>query len=322
MLVTLLVLVVTGSVAFLLGPRAPSDYRIGFDAASLPDDLDQHLADSEAGFADLKTGSEKQIVWAYPASKAKTPVSIVYVHGFSASAGEIRPLPDRVAADLGANLFFTRLAGHGRSGDAMLDGSVDAWMNDYAEAIAIGARLGENVIVMATSTGATLATLAAAEAKLDANVAGYVFFSPNFGVRNPAAKVLTLPWAEKLVPLIAGKRRSFETRSDLHRQLWTSDYPTLALLPMGALVKRTAAVDPARITAPALFVLSPKDEIVDPALSAAVAARWAGAGAKVLRVETSGDPQNHVIAGDAMSPQTTRPLAADVTAFINSLELP
>lgn len=319
MILFIVLLIAAGGIVFLLGPRPSSDYAITFDPNSLPADLDRYLDDSEAGFVGLKPGNEKQIVWAYPASKAKTPLSIVYIHGYSASPGEIRPLPDQVAEKLGANLFFTRLAGHGGTGDAMLSGSVDRWMNDYAEALAIGARLGERVVVMATSTGATLATLAGAEAGLDANVAGYVFFSPNFGVQNAAARVLTLPWAGKLVPVLAGQRRSFETRNDLHRQFWTSEYPTLALLPMGALVERTAKADPSRIKAPALFVFSPKDQVVDPALSEGVAARWGGRGAEVMRVETSGDPMNHVIAGDAMSPETTGDMAAGVTAFIEGL---
>jgi hypothetical protein len=44
--------------------------------------------------------------------------------------------------NLGANLYFARLKGHGRSGDAMLEGSVQAWVDDFAEAVAIGRRLG------------------------------------------------------------------------------------------------------------------------------------------------------------------------------------
>jgi hypothetical protein len=63
---------------------------------------------------------------------------------------------------LGANLYFARLKGHGRSGDAMLEGSVQGWIDDFAEAVAIGRRLGERVVIMATSTGASLATSAAA----------------------------------------------------------------------------------------------------------------------------------------------------------------
>ena len=92
---------------------------------------------------DIRPGLQKEIVWADPATKAKTPLAIVYIHGFSASKGEVRPLPDKVAAALGANLFYTRLTGHGQDGAAMANGSVNAWINDYAEAIAIGRAIGD-----------------------------------------------------------------------------------------------------------------------------------------------------------------------------------
>src|SRR6202007_3384630 len=102
----------------------------------------------EAEVTDIRPGLQKEIVWADPASRARTPLAIVYVHGFSASKGEVRTLPDRAAAALHANLFYTRLTGHGEDSDAMAKGSINAWVNDYAEAIAIGRAIGDRVIVI------------------------------------------------------------------------------------------------------------------------------------------------------------------------------
>ena len=84
-------------------------------APDLPDDLDAYLKQTEARFTDLRPNNEKLIVWADPSKKAKTPLSIIYLHGFSACRLEVAPLCDIVAHDLGANLFYTRLSGHGRS---------------------------------------------------------------------------------------------------------------------------------------------------------------------------------------------------------------
>jgi hypothetical protein len=53
-------------------------------APDLPVDLDAYLKQSEARFTDLRPNNEKAIVWADPSKKAKTPVSIIYLHGFSA----------------------------------------------------------------------------------------------------------------------------------------------------------------------------------------------------------------------------------------------
>ena len=70
----------------------------------------------------------------------------------------MQPLPRQSGGGgLGANLFYTRLTGHGQDGAAMAEGSVNAWINDYAEAMAIGRAIGDKVVVIGTSTGASLA---------------------------------------------------------------------------------------------------------------------------------------------------------------------
>lgn len=311
-------LIVAGGIAFALGPRPAADTRVLFSEATLPDDLDTYLLETEARHTDLRPDNHRQIIWAYPASRARTPLAIVYIHGFSAGPGEIRPMPDMVAQTLGANLHFARLTGHGRSGDAMLEGSVQAWMDDVAEAVAIGRRLGERVVIMATSTGATLATIAANRPELMRDVAGLIQISPNYGVQAAGAGLLTIPWAEKLVPLIAGARRSFEPSSALHAQHWTYEYPSLALLPMASLVNLANDVDPSTVTVPSLFIYSPMDSVIDPELVRAMAENWGGA-AEIVEVTDSDDPNNHVIAGDALSPGTTKRLAQTAASWISAL---
>ncbi len=311
-------LLVVGIAAFALGPRPAFDTTVEFDETTLPDDLDGYIATSEARYEDLRPGNERQIIWAYPASRARTPVAIVYIHGFSASPAELRPLPDLVAKNLGANIYYVRLKGHGRSGDAMLDGSVQGWVNDFAEAVAIGRRLGERVVVMATSTGASLATWAATQPDLVRDVHGLVQFSPNYGLQASGSSLLTMPWAEKMVQLVLGERRSFETTNEAHANFWTSNYPSRALLPMAALVKLANAADPASITVPSLFVYSPLDQVIRPDLVEAKAAQW-GAATQLIEVTDDDDPNHHVIAGDAMSPSTTERLADSVSEWIAGL---
>lgn len=312
------ILIVAGIAAFVLGPRPAVDTTVDFDETTLPDDLASYIATSEARFDDLRPGNERQIVWAYPASRARTPLSIVYIHGFSASPGELRPLPDLVAQKLGANIYYARLSGHGRSGDAMLEASVHSWVNDVAEAIAIGRRLGERVVVMATSTGASLATWAATQPELMRDVAGLVQFSPNYGVQATGSSLLTMPWAKQMVQLIIGERRSFEPKNEKHARYWTSDYPSLALLPMASLVKLADTADAGTISIPSLFVYSPLDQVIRPDLLKRKAAAW-GAPTKSIEVTNDDDPNHHVIAGDALSPSTTGSLAAETADWIAGL---
>jgi pimeloyl-ACP methyl ester carboxylesterase len=148
-------IVATAVAVFFLGPRV--DLARHPRPFSLPNDVEGYLARTEGQFDDIAPGAEKSIVWA-GAKRAKTPFAIVYLHGFSATRQETFPLCDLVAARLGANLHYTRLTGHGRGGRALAEATVSDWLNDAAEAFAIGERLGDKVIVIGTSTGGTLAT--------------------------------------------------------------------------------------------------------------------------------------------------------------------
>ncbi|MCX7865066.1 MAG: hypothetical protein N2423_08550, partial [Novosphingobium sp.] len=122
-----IVLAAAGAVAWATGPRVEANMRHGFDAASIGPDADAYLAASEARVSGIHDNLQKEIVWAYPASRARTPLAIVYVHGFSASKNETRPVPDLAAQALGANLYFTRLAGHGIDGNALAGATVNDW---------------------------------------------------------------------------------------------------------------------------------------------------------------------------------------------------
>jgi alpha-beta hydrolase superfamily lysophospholipase len=278
----------------------------------LPADLQPWLDSREFQFSDLRPANAKRIVWA-GAPGVKTPLAIVYLHGFSASSEEIRPVPDNVAKAMGANLYFTRLAGHGRSGDAMASASAGDWIEDTAEAMAIGRRLGERVLVISTSTGATLAAIAATDPVLSQDMAGIVMVSPNFGVKSAAAKILDLPFARVWGPIVAGETRSFAARSDAEAAHWTTSYPTVALFPMAALVRHARALDYTKVTAPVLVLYSVQDQVVDPARTEAVMAGWAGERRMEQRVMGAGDdPYSHVIAGSIQSPGQT----ADTVAII------
>lgn len=317
LLVTAAVIAVLAIGLFLAGPRVASDTTVTFDPATIGPDPDAYLARSEAAVGGIRPGLAKEIVWADPATKAKTPIAIVYVHGFSASKGEVRPMADRVAAALGANLFYTRLTGHGQDGAAMATGSVNAWVNDYAEALAIARMIGEKVVVIGVSTGASLASWAATQPNALGDVVALVFISPNYGVQAAGAEILTMPWGAQIARLIAGAERGFTPVNDLHAKYWTTRYPIEATLPMAALTKlaREAPVETTRV--PALFIFSDKDGVVRPELTRAIAAKW-GAPHEVVVVDDSEDPSNHVIAGDALSPSTTELLTAKIGEWITN----
>ncbi|MEM7214090.1 MAG: alpha/beta hydrolase [Pseudomonadota bacterium] len=317
-LLSILVLVLGLGVVFLLGPRPDANDTVTFDRAVIGDDLSAYLAKSEASVSDLKEGAEKEIVWADPVSKEKTPFSIVYIHGFSATKHETRPVPDNVAKSIGANLYFARFKGHGRDGEGLAEATVQHWANDFAETIAIGERLGENVIIMATSNGGMISTWGLAKPELSEKVAGIVFSSPNFELQGISTGLANIPWAESILPAVAGADRSWEPSNELHGKWWTTAYPSRAIFPMTAMLKLVHEIDKSTIKVPALFFYSPEDRVVVPEEIEKVIDEWGGP-VEAVKINSTSDAFSHVIMGDILSPENTDEASAKITEWINSL---
>ncbi|PHP68024.1 alpha/beta hydrolase [Zhengella mangrovi] len=317
---TLVFLVVVAAVLYIVGPRTPVDTTITIDRAAIAADPEGYVAREEANVTGITEGTQKQIIWAFPRSKAKTPLAIVYVHGYSATLQETRPLPDIVARELGANLFFTRLTGHGQNGEALARATVNDWLNDMAEALAVGKAIGEKVVVIATSTGGSLATWAAGQPDLAREMNALVLISPNYRLKAAGSFLLDQPWGQQLADLIVGPERSFEPANAEHAKYWTTRYPTRALMPMAAAVRLADGVFPETVKTPALFLYAPGDPVVDEAVTAQKAAKWGGPHA-VVEVADSPNASQHVIAGDILSPERTEGLAEKTVAWIRSLDL-
>ncbi|MEL6520373.1 MAG: alpha/beta fold hydrolase [Pseudomonadota bacterium] len=315
----LLMVILAIAALWIFGAREPVDRDISFDPASLPANLDEYLAQSEAQVENLNPDVARRIIWAGGVGET-TPLSIVYLHGFSATSEEIRPVPDRVAEAVGANLYFARLAGHGRNGAAMAEGSAGDWLEDTAEALAIGRRIGDEVILIGASTGGTLAAIAATDPELSESVKGVIFVSPNFEIANRLAALLTWPYARSWLPPILGRERSFAPQNDRHARYWTTRYPSVAVFPMAALVRHARKLDYDAATLPALFVFSDDDQVVKAATTRSIIEKWAGP----VEIENpalteADDPDAHVITGDILSPNQTEPAIGRMTRWIEGL---
>lgn len=306
-------------VLWAFGPYEPVPLSADFNPARLKGGVAPHLARAEARYDDITPGTQKRVVWQPGFEERRTPVSILYVHGFSATSEEIRPVPDLVAQAMGANLVYTRLRGHGRGGAALAEASVADWMADLAEGLAAARAVGDRVAVIATSTGATLMAAALLDPEMSQDVGAVAFVSPNFGIHQRASVLLTLPGARYWVPLVAGGERSFAPQNDGQATYWTTRYPTKALMPMAALVRRVAGLDFARVETPALFWLSDADQVVRPDISRKIAARWGGeTRVQAVTMGTGDDPNAHVIAGDILSPGQTDAAALAMVDWFHS----
>jgi pimeloyl-ACP methyl ester carboxylesterase len=318
-LLTFGAILVALALVIAFGPRVQTDTKVTFDPATLGNDPDARLAAEEARFDDVLDGLQKEIVWADPATKARTPISLVYVHGFSASRGETAPLTEMIADELGANVFYARLAGHGRDEAAMAEASVNDWVNDMAEALAIGRMIGDEVVILSMSTGATLTAWAAVERPdLMERVNGIVMMSPNFQVKSSGSWMMTMPWGAQILRLVVGPERGFQPANETQARFWTEHYPVEALLPMAALVKHVRGSDFEAARVPALFIFSEADRVVDHSTTRDIADRW-GAQHEVEIIPEKPGTDNHVIVGNALRPDNNEPFAALITGWIRAL---
>lgn len=284
--------------------------------ADLPGGPQAWLAAREAG---IRPEVASHVQWAGQPGQA-TDLAILYVHGFSASPAELRPLPEVLSRQLGANLLAIRLTGHGQGGAELAAARAGDWWRDLAHGLAAARQIGRRVVVLGMSTGATLTAVAARDPQMGRVMDGVILISPNFALRRPDAWMLDLPFARTLLRLRGDPRRCFVTRNDMHRARWTSCYPVSAVLAVGAVLRQARQGDYRGARPPALFLWSDADRLIDHRASARVAAEWGG-GATVLRVSPGpkDDPDAHVIAGEALSPALTRDLVPAIADWISAL---
>jgi len=296
----------------LLGPRVNMD--ISLDKVTLPNNLDLYLSESESRFDDITEGTEKVIIWAGTPGE-KTAISIVSVHGFSATRQELSPLADTVAKSLNANLFYTRLTGHGRGADGMVDGSVNGWANDANEAMEIGRKLGDKVILIGTSTGSTLATWLALQ-PTNTDLATMILLSPNFYSADSNMSMVLWPWGQLIAETLIGKVRHWESDNPLHEKYWANDYATSSILPLMGLVKMVNDADIENINTPTLMVYSSKDKAISVSAIPETFSRLGSEQKELVEFNATDDPDFHALAGDLLSPSSTEILADNIVTFI------
>mgnify|MGYP001814857237 CR=1 FL=1 len=315
-LLSAIAVAVIPTAVFFAGPRP--NKSITPQTIRIPADLDDYLKQKEASIGDVFEGFEKQVHW-HAAAGEKTEVSVIYMHGFSASRHEVSPLVENLGDSLQANVFFTRLKGHGRPSRAMAEASIDDWINDGLEALEIGRRIGDKVVVVANSTGATISTWLMAHPDLAGDVEAHVIMSANYGPKDGTARVLLWPWGGKIAEFLQGKERSWEPHNELHGRYWTTSYPTSTLVDMMGLVDLVDETDLSTMRVPTLSVYSPRDAVVDPARIESTFLEFGSTQKKLVPFTESEDPSSHILAGDIMSESTTEDVKQIILNFLKEV---
>jgi esterase/lipase len=294
-------------ILYLSGPRENIDTTI--HPISLPDDIDEYLAAQEGKVTDITTGTEKTIVWAGVKGK-KTDYSVIYIHGYSATRQETSPVTENFTRSLGANIFFTRLKGHGRTSDDMKEARLNHWVNDVWEAYEIGKRIGNKVIVIGNSTGAPLATWLVSKVK---DSAALILMSPNFKPADITAGLLLGPWGSLFARIFVGKYFEFEPKNPGHEKYWTVKCASRSLCTMAAACKIGRTSDIEGIIIPVLILYTENDQIISIPTIKQVYNRF---GSKKKRIINIKEALDHDMTGDINAPHTTKIVTGHIIRFL------
>lgn len=247
-------------VVYFLGPK-PSHPKYAKELPGIPADavlLEKYISDNEAKYK-LKPDNEARIVWLNDSTKQKTEYAVVYIHGFSASQEEGDPVHYKFAQKFGCNLFLNRLDDHGvDTKEALLNVTADKMWNSAKEAYAIGKQLGNKVILMATSTGGTLALKLAAEYP---EIAGLILLSPNIAINDSKAWLLNNQWGLQIAKLIKGNYIHVKDTTQLYAQYWDAKYRIESTVQLEELLETTMKMSTfEKIKQPALVLYYFKNE--------------------------------------------------------------
>lgn len=246
---------------YLIGPR-PSPPEISVELPAVPTDLTQleTFISEKEGRHKLKPNNHARIVWAEDSIRQKTPYAILYLHGFSASQAEGDPVHRRIAQQFGCNLYLARLAEHGLDTIEPLSRlkAEDLWKS-AKEAYAIAAQLGHKVIVMGTSTGATLALMLAAYYPTSH---AQILLSPNIRIFDPNAWLLNNPWGLQVARAVTGSDYVFsDDQRPEYKQYWSYGYRLEAVVELQELLENQMNEDLFRkVTQPVLMLYYYEDE--------------------------------------------------------------
>lgn len=223
---------------YFLGPAPvpPSYEDILPGVPDTPAALVDYVRKKEMAYR-IKPDNEARIVW-HDSTREKTEYAVVYLHGFSASQEEGDPVHRRFAENFGCNLFLTRLSDHGiDTTESLLYFTADRVWDSAREALAIGKKLGDKVILMSTSTGGTLALMLAA--KFPEDVHALISMSPNIAINNPAAFLLNDPWGLQIARMVKGGKYNETGASEEKSKYWNRKYRLESVVQLQELVEST-----------------------------------------------------------------------------------
>lgn len=274
------------------------------------------IAARESSTPGLKKGAEARLEFFTRERPRTTPLAFLYLHGFSASPRESSPLVEDLAREWKANAYFPRYKGHGIEGPNGLEGvKLADWERETKEALRTARQLGEQVVVIAMSTGASLAISALQHEQ----TTPLLLLSPNFRLHRPESALLRLPFGPWIARLFLGAYHQWEPRNKDQEYFWTTQYPSATAVEA---VKAAAKANNAgleKIRAPVFMAYSAADTVIHiPSLKKAYQ-RIGSSKKEIWEVPAYLGEDPHIIAGQIVSPQSSAFLSKKISKFLTDL---
>jgi esterase/lipase len=317
-LITLFVLILV----YLLGPR-PSRPVYNKKLPEVPSApyLDSYISQRESAH-NLRPDNHARIIWANDSLKNVTEYSMLYLHGFSSSQGEGDPIHRRLANKYGCNLYLSRLAEHGiDTTEKLVNITADKLWESAKEAYAVATKLGRKVIIIGTSTGASLALMLAASYP---EIHSMILLSPNIEIFDGAAWILNNPWGLQIARIVNGSDYVISSDSrPLYKQYWSYKYRLEAVVELEEMLE--SAMKPQlfkKVTQPTLMLYYYRDQINQDSVVKvdAMHKMFAALGTPLDKKRSVPVPKagNHVI-GSYIKSQDVNTVEKEIEKFMNEV---
>ena len=139
------------------------DKEVKIPKVYIENDVEEYLRLEEAKINNVAPNAKKKIIWNDIDVKEKTEYAFVFIHGVLATGYQHELSVRKIANSLNANLFITRLSGHGVPYEGTKLMKTENLLRDAVEAIEVGSKIGHKVIVMGFSLGGALMSIVASD---------------------------------------------------------------------------------------------------------------------------------------------------------------
>ena len=302
LLIIAIVLVVP--VIFIVGVALPylfNTIKITFPDVVIDKDVESYIAEKEMLFQNTNPRAKKKIIW-FDDTKVKTEYSIVYLHGSFATGVQQEDVLVKIAKRLEANLFISRLTGHGSGFESTKSIEAKNFLEDAAEAVAVGNQIGNKVILMGFSAGGTFALMATKDQKLNKKIDHLVLVAP-------WTPKLTLPYFIAATGLFFKSQykfnfpRMFNLSNEEWGPFWVNEFHRTLPRQLWVAAFSGRKLKFQETTIPLLVFYEEKDKVVNAVGVKKIFERWKGP-KKIINNDTNlGGFNYHDIIGILNSPQ-------------------